>query len=156
MASADFDPHRMLSALDECGVQHLIVDINPENVRSAILRSEPAYFGDVTSTEVLESLGLERARALVLVINDIGATVRSLHAARRIAPDMPVFVRVVYAADVNRVIKAGATEVIASELEASAEVTNRILERCGVGADLLASQLERIRERREDEHGEEG
>ena len=139
-------------SLEDCGVSYTIVDINPENVRRAVRHEEPAYFGDVTSAAVLESLGLARARALVLVINDITATVRSLHAARRVAPEIPVFVRVVYAADINRAIKAGATEVIASELEASAEVTHRILERCSVGAALVATQVDRIRDRREDEH----
>jgi CPA2 family monovalent cation:H+ antiporter-2 len=143
-------------SLHDCGVAYIIVDINPENVRNALKHGEPAYFGDVTSPEVLESLGLSHARALVLVINDVGATVRSLHAARRIAHEIAVFVRVMYAADVNRVIKAGANEVIASELAASVEVTQRILDRCRVGAALVASQVDRIRERREDEHGDGG
>jgi CPA2 family monovalent cation:H+ antiporter-2 len=138
-------------SLDECGVPHVVVDINPENIRGALERGEPAYFGDVTSGEVLESLGLSRARELVLAINDIGATVHAIHAARRIEPTVPIFVRVSYAADVDRVVKAGATEVVAAELEVSVVVTQRILERCHVEDGWVAPNLERIRDRREDE-----
>ena len=138
-------------SLHGCGVPYIVVDINPENIRGALQRDEPAYFGDVTSAEVMESLGLARARELVLAINDVGATVHAIHAARRIAPSLPIFVRVPYAADVDRVIKAGASEVVAAELEVSVVVTQRILERCQVENDSVAPILERIRERREDE-----
>ncbi|MDH3215512.1 MAG: cation:proton antiporter [Candidatus Krumholzibacteria bacterium] len=141
-------------SLEDCGVPYVVVDINPENVRGAIKRAEPAYFGDVTSSEVLESLGTAYARELVLVINDVEAAVRTIHAARRIAPSLPVFVRVFYAADIPRVTAAGATEVVAAELEASVEMTERILERCAVRTAAVAPQLERIRERREDEFGD--
>jgi hypothetical protein len=60
-------------------------------------------------------------------------------------------VRVSYAADVDRVVKAGATEVVAAELEVSVVVTQRILERCHVEDGWVAPNLERIRDRREDE-----
>jgi CPA2 family monovalent cation:H+ antiporter-2 len=143
-------------SLEECGVPYIVVDINPENIRGALQRGEHAYFGDVTSGEVLESLGLTRARELVLAINDVSATIHSIHAARRIAPTLPIFVRVPYAADVDRVVKAGASEVVAAELEVSVVVTQRILERCQVEKDSVAPNIERIRERREDEHSSDG
>jgi CPA2 family monovalent cation:H+ antiporter-2 len=139
-------------SLGECGVPYIVVDINPENIRGALQRGEPAYFGDVTSSEVLESLGLAHARELVLAINDVGATIHSINAARRIAPSLPIFVRVPYAADIDRVVKAGASEVVAAELEVSVVVTQRILERCQVENGAVGPNLERIRERREDEH----
>jgi len=140
-------------SLEECGVPYVVVDINPENIRGALQRGESAYFGDVTSSEVMESLGLARARELVLAINDVGATIHSIHAARRIAPSLPIFVRVPYASDVDRVVKAGASEVVAAELEVSVVVTQRILERCQVENGSVAPNLERIRERREEERG---
>lgn len=138
--------------LEECGIPYVVIDINPENVRRAIRRGEHAFYGDVTSAEVLELLGVERARELVLVINDIGATIHAVHAVRRLAPSLPIFVRVVYAADIDRVVKAGASEVVAAELEASVEVTQRVLERCRIEKVSVAPQLERIRERRDEDY----
>jgi CPA2 family monovalent cation:H+ antiporter-2 len=146
----------LASSLEECGVPYIVVDINPENVRSAIQRVEPAYFGDVTSSEVLEALGVAHARELVLVINDVDATVRAIGAARRLAPGLPVFARVFYVVDVERVVRAGATEVVAAELEAAAEVTRRVLERCMVRSETIAVRMDGIREKREDESGGRG
>jgi CPA2 family monovalent cation:H+ antiporter-2 len=138
-------------SLEDCGVSYVVVDLNPDNVRQALQRAEPAYFGDVTSAEVLESLGVTTAREIVLAINDIDATIRAIHAARRLAPALPVLVRAQYAADVHRLIKAGATEIIVAELEGSVEVTRRMLQRCSVASVSVSPQLARIRARREDE-----
>jgi CPA2 family monovalent cation:H+ antiporter-2 len=138
-------------SLEDCGVPYVVVDLNPENVRQSLQRAEPAYFGDVTSVEVLESLGVARARELVLSINDIDATERAVRAARSLAPSLDVIVRAHYAADVHRLIKAGATDIVVAELEGSVEVTRRILQRCGVSAASVTPQIARIRARREDE-----
>jgi CPA2 family monovalent cation:H+ antiporter-2 len=138
-------------SLESCGIPYIIVDINPENIRSVIQRAEPGYFGDVTSSEVLESLGAAHARELVLVINDVDATIRAIRAARRLAPELYIFARVFYAADIDGVIRAGASEIVAAELEAAVEVTHRILERCKVRSAAIAEQMEGIREHREEE-----
>jgi CPA2 family monovalent cation:H+ antiporter-2 len=143
--------HDLAQSLEQCGVPYVIVDINAENVRRAIQHNEPAYFGDVTSPEVLESLGAKHARELVIAINDIGATERAVRAVRACAPDLPVVVRAQYAIDVERLIHAGATEVVAAELSASAEVTQRVLHRCGVSDAAVAPQIDRIRSQQEDE-----
>jgi CPA2 family monovalent cation:H+ antiporter-2 len=140
-------------SLQDCGVPYLIVDLNPENVRNALKGGEPAYFGDVTSEEVLEALGAKQARELVISINDLNATLRAIRAARRLAPDLPVTVRTQYVVDIERVIRAGASEVVAAELEASVELTQRILARCEVTASAVDSLAERIRGRMEDESG---
>jgi voltage-gated potassium channel Kch len=132
-------------------VPYVIVDINAENVRRAIHQDEPAYFGDVTSSEVLEAMGAEHARELVIVINDVGATERAVRAARTFASTLPILVRAQYAADVERLIRAGATDVITAELEASAEITQRVLHRCGVSSSAVAPQIDRIRSHLEDE-----
>ncbi len=139
-------------SLEDCGVPYIIVDINPKNIRNALQRVEPAYFGDVTSTEVLESLGAAHARELVLVINDVQATVRAIRAARRLAPGLSIFARVFYAADIERVIRAGASEVVAAELEATVEVTHRILERCKVQSAAIEARVDGIRSIESEEH----
>jgi hypothetical protein len=48
-------------------------------------------------------------------------------------------------------VNAGATEVIAAELEASVTMTRLVLDRCRVATEEIAPYEERIRERREDE-----
>jgi CPA2 family monovalent cation:H+ antiporter-2 len=143
----------LANSLKQCGVNHVIVDINPENVRRASSNQKPAYFGDVTSEDVLEAMGVKHAVELVLSINDLDATIRTIGAARRLAPDLNILVRIQYAADINRLIRAGATEIVAAELEASAVITQRVLAKCRVEEEAIAPQMERIRERTQDQDG---
>ncbi|MEE8397324.1 MAG: cation:proton antiporter [bacterium] len=132
-------------SLKECGIAYLIVDLNAQNVQLANQRNEPALFGDVTSPEVLEHLAAGRARELVLVINDPGAAVRAIKAARRVAPSLTVMVRTRYLGDVETLLAAGADDVMAAEIEASVEVTSRVLSRHRVERSTIETQLSRIR-----------
>ena len=137
-------------SLKNYGISYVIVDMNADAVRTASRHGEPACFGDVTSRDVLETLGLNRARELVLVINDPGAAERAVRVARELAPNVPVFVRAQYAADVEPLLRAGTAEVIVAELESSAAVTKQLLTRHGIGDASVDPELQRIRERQTD------
>ncbi len=134
-------------ALEGCGVPYAIVDLNPANVRAAEARGEPAYFGDVTSPEVLRMLRVGEARVLVIVVNDPQAAVSALAAIRRVTPDLPIVVRARYVLDGEPLLRAGANEVVLGELEAAAEVTARVLKRCGLPAHEVAVRVQAIRAR---------
>ena len=135
-------------ALRECGVQYAIVDLNADNIRQASRAGAPAYFGDVTSTEVLQYLGVTRAREIVIVINDPGAAERAVKAVRDVAPNAYVLVRSRYVADVEPLLAAGANEVVPAEIEAAVEVAARVLSRHQIPEELTEKQLSRIRSRR--------
>ena len=107
--------------------RYIIVDLNTENVRDATRRGEPAYFGDVTSPEVLEHLGVADASELIIAINDPDATVRAVKAARRAAPHLRVIVRTAYEDDVKRLEEAGATQVFAAEVAVASVITDRVI-----------------------------
>lgn len=132
-------------ALREHAIPYVIVDINADNVRAALKRDEPAYFGDVTSAEVLSYLGIEHAQEIVLAVNDPRAAERAVRQLKRLAPHLHVVIRTRYLADVAPLEEAGASEVIPAELEASAQVAAHILQRHGVAPDAIQTQLEHIR-----------
>jgi CPA2 family monovalent cation:H+ antiporter-2 len=142
-------------ALTGCDVSHVVVDLNPENVRRALQHGSPAYFGDVTSAEVLQALGVEHARELVVVINDAGAAERAISETRRLVPALPVIARTQYVVDVERLVGAGATEVVAAELQTSVVMTRLILDRCQGAVDNIERHEERVRVSRDDRSGDE-
>lgn len=116
---------RMLAdALRERGHDYVIADLNADVVRLCSARGEPVYYGDVTSPEVLESLGIERARALVLAVNDPGATMRAIRIARTIAPHLWILARTQYAMDEALLREAGASDVISAETQAAHKVVD--------------------------------
>lgn len=116
-----------LAALD---VRYIIVDINTENVRAAVRRGEPACFGDVTSAEVLDHLGIADAGQFVIAINDPDATARATRAARHAAPDLRITVRTAYDIDVDRLMEAGATQVVTAETAAAGVITDFVTGNC--------------------------
>ncbi len=123
-------------SLAKIRTRYIIVDLNTENVRDATRRGEPAYFGDVTSPEVLEYLGVADASELIIAINDPGATVRAVRAARRAAPNLRIIVRTAYEADVKRLGEAGATHVFAAEVAVASAINDRVVGDLGSTSDL--------------------
>jgi CPA2 family monovalent cation:H+ antiporter-2 len=138
-------------SLKTYSIPHVIVDINIENVRAACAKGVHAYFGDVTSYEVLELLGAARAKELILVINDPFAAERAVRVARSFAPSLHIMVRTNYLLDIEPLLSAGADEVIPAERESAIEVTSRVLRRHNVDSEHISGQLSIIRNRNEDD-----
>ena len=107
--------------------RYIIADLNTENVRNATQQGEPAYFGDVTSPEVLAHLGVADASELIIAINDPDATVRAVRTARRAAPNLRIIVRTTYEDDVKRLEEAGATQVFAAEAAVASVIVDRVI-----------------------------
>ncbi len=132
-------------SLKQCRIPYVITGLNVDSIRNAVGRGEPAYFGDICSPEVLHSLRAEKARELVLVINDPSAIERVIRTARRLAPQLHIIVRTRYLLDAEPALKAGANEVVTEEIESAVEVANRILDRHKIPFENKEPQLERIR-----------
>ncbi len=138
----------LVHLLQKLEVPHVVVDLNAESVRRASRDGQKAVFGDVTSPEVLEFLGVHRARWLVLTVNDEAATARAVEAARNLSPELKILVRARFAAEAASLVKAGATEVVTSELTAAVEILTRVLLAHGVESPEHEPYLRRIREAR--------
>ncbi len=139
---------RVLTAVN---IPFVIVDLNVENVRKASRESGRAFFGDVTSHEVLERLGVAYAREFVLLINDPGAIERAVRVARKLAPDLTILVRAYYLLDIEPLLAAGADDVIPAEREAAVEVASRLLHRHQVDPQEILLRCCQIRDRTEDD-----
>ncbi len=124
--------HDLARALHENDIPHMIVDINPENVRQGLKRGEPIFYGDITSPDVLGYLGASSAMAFVIVVNDQTAIEQAVKAARSVNPNLHILVRTRYLQDVYRLTEAGAADVIVSELVTASEVVTKILTMNGI------------------------
>jgi CPA2 family monovalent cation:H+ antiporter-2 len=127
IAGYGFTGRALSRALAQSGTKYIIVDINTENVRAAVKLGEPACFGDATSAEVLEHLGVANAVELVIAINDPDATGRATKAARLAAPALPITVRTAYNIDVKRLEEAGANRVFSAEETVAGAITDSII-----------------------------
>lgn len=96
---------------------------------------------------MLEYLAIHKARELVGIINDPGAAVRTVEAARRTAPGLHILVRARYLDDVQALSRAGATRVVSEEMAAAVDVTTAILERHSVDQNTVEHVVRSIRAR---------
>jgi CPA2 family monovalent cation:H+ antiporter-2 len=122
----------LATALRSIHVPHLVVDVNAANVRQARARGEAAFYGDATREEILRTLGVERARLLVIAISDPEATRRVVRVARGLNAALHIIARTRYVVEIPELTRLGANAVIPEEFETSIEIFARVLGHYGV------------------------
>jgi CPA2 family monovalent cation:H+ antiporter-2 len=131
--------------LAACNVPFLVLELNADNVRAGKQEGLPIYYGDATSAEALGHAHLEGARLLVLLMNDPQAALRVVDTARRVAPDVPVLMRTHYLRERQALVKVGAHDIVAEEVEGAVEVIARMLRRVEVPRNLIDERIRAVR-----------
>lgn len=131
--------------LRESGIPYQVLELDPELVRRGKIAGEPISFGDGTRTDILEQMGIGRARVLVIAISDPAATARVVSQARRIRHDIDIIVRTRYVAEIERLYRLGANQVIPEEFETSVEIFARVLQEYHIPRNVIALQVDLIR-----------
>jgi CPA2 family monovalent cation:H+ antiporter-2 len=135
----------LVRVLRSTHVPYVVVDLNDALVREGREAGEPIFYGDVNNPEILDRVGVGRARMLVLAISDPMATRRAVAVARRANPRLVILVRTRYVADVDDLIALGANAVIPEEFETSVEIFSRVLREYHVPDHVISQQEELIR-----------
>ncbi|MBK8161992.1 MAG: cation:proton antiporter [Gammaproteobacteria bacterium] len=130
------------------GFDHVALDLDPVRVRDARTAGERVFYGDSTHQEMLEAAGLARARALVVSFDDVTSALKILPQARRLRPDMPILVRTRDDTDLERLQRAGATEVVPETLEASLMLSSHLLLLLSVPVSRVLREVKEIRDSR--------
>ena len=131
--------------LKEVGINYQILEMNPDTVRLARMAGEPIVFGDGTSPEILEQVGIQRAHVLVVAISDPTATARIVAQVQRLRSDLYLIVRTRYVAEIDHLYSLGANQVIPEEFETSVEIFARVLQEYHIPRNVIALQVDLIR-----------
>ena len=94
------------------GVAHIAVDRDPNAVARARAQDEPVFFGDATRPDVLESLHVGAARAVVVALSDPAAATRLVGLLHYILPERPILARAETEDHARELIEAGARTVV--------------------------------------------
>jgi monovalent cation:H+ antiporter-2, CPA2 family len=127
------------------GAPFVVLELNADNVRRGKEMGLPVYYGDATSEEALGHAHLSEARQVVLLMNDPLAAQRIVDMLRRVAPHVPVIMRTRYLAEREGLMKMGARDVVAEEVEGAVEVIARLLRSIEVPRNVIDSSLHKIR-----------
>jgi CPA2 family monovalent cation:H+ antiporter-2 len=134
--------------LEQEGISYVALDLDPERVREAAAAGETVVYGDGARREALIAAGLARASALVISFPDIPAALKILHHAHAINPGLPVIVRTLDDADMERLQAAGAAEVVPDTFESSLMLASHALVLMGVPLTRVIRSVRAVRENR--------
>jgi CPA2 family monovalent cation:H+ antiporter-2 len=132
--------------LKTAGIPYIALDLNSMTVRTEQGKGEAIIYGDATRHEVLNKLGIENARSMVVAISDPSATKQIVSIARNNNPSLHIVVRTRYLAEVDDLNTLGADEVIPEEFETSVEIFSRILNLYNTPRNVINNYINEIRQ----------
>lgn len=108
-------------------IPYVIVESDPEVVRHERSQGQPIIFGDGREDHILESVGIQQARIVVLAISKRDATKDIIRLVRSLSATVFIIVRTRYVKETIPLLALGADEVIPEEFETSIEIFSRVL-----------------------------
>ena len=112
------------STLQEEGRPYVGLDMDPHAIAAARQQGIQVYFGDATRPEVLYAIGLERARALVIAIDDPKRAVQMTNTVQYILPNLTIYARARDAEHARDLEKAGAASTVPEVIPTAAQLAN--------------------------------
>ncbi|HUH91923.1 MAG TPA: cation:proton antiporter [Casimicrobiaceae bacterium] len=134
--------------LEREGISFIGLDADADRVRDVAAEGSSVVYGDAGRREALIAAGLPKARALAVTFADTATALKILHHVHQVRPEVPVIVRTVDDSDLDRLVKAGATEVVPEVLEGSLMLASHSLLLLGVPLNRVLARIREIREER--------
>lgn len=126
-------------------IPYIVLEMNAHIVQSERKRNTPILFGDASHPHILETVQVNRARAVVIAISDPFATKTIISNIRTISQSVYVLVRTRYVREINELFALGADEVIPEEFETSVEIFSRVLHNFLIPTEDIEQFIDRIR-----------
>jgi CPA2 family monovalent cation:H+ antiporter-2 len=134
--------------LKEEKIPYIALDIDPNRVQEAASAGENVMYGDAGKRLVLDAAGASRAKALIISYDDPPSAIKILHLVNDYFPHLPVVVRTVDDANMERFRDAGASEVVPELLEGSLMLASHALVLLGVPLNRVVKRIRLFREER--------
>ncbi|WP_265529919.1 cation:proton antiporter domain-containing protein [Sphingomicrobium marinum] len=131
--------------LQEHKKPYLGVDSNIDGVARLREAGSNVLYGDVARGELIEKLGLSKAAALVLTMDDPVLTARISQRVRELHPDLPIIARARDSEHAAKLYKAGVTDAVPEALEASLQLSEAVLVDIGVAMGPVIASIHQKR-----------
>ena len=109
------------------------------------------YYGDAGRIDILRAAGADKARAFVLAIDNVDASLRVAEIVRANFPDLPIYARARDRTHVHKLMDLGVTIIERETFLSSLELTRKLLLGLGLGeaeAKRLLQTFKRLDEKR--------
>jgi CPA2 family monovalent cation:H+ antiporter-2 len=136
---------KLVRVLRGSGIPFVIATLSPEGAREAEAEGLPVLRGDYAKRHILELLGLERAKMLVVPDDDPQMAHRVVAVARALSPTTRLLAAAPTDADADALADAGADRAVAADLEVVIALFDDVLRRYEIGAEELLAHEEALR-----------
>lgn len=134
--------------VEQEGIGYVALDLDPDRVREAAAAGEHVVYGDAARRESLVAAGIHRAAAVAITYADTASALKVLHHVQALEPTLPVIVRTIDDADLDRLQQAGATEVVPEIIEGSLMLASHALVLLGVPLRRVVRRAQEMRDAR--------
>ncbi len=131
--------------IEQAGFDFVATELDPVIVKEARMAGERVTYGDSTHTDILRASGVGEARAVVISYDEIHSAEKILMNVRHIRPDIPILVRTANDSALERLLSAGATEVVPDTLEAALMLASHLLLLLDVPVAQIVRQTQAVR-----------
>jgi glutathione-regulated potassium-efflux system ancillary protein KefC len=111
-----------------------VLDHDPDQIDLLRRFGWEVYYGDATRIDLLHAAGAERARALVVAIDDVEDSLALVDAAREAFPNLPILARARNVSHYYDLMDRGVTIIERETFESALLLGRRVLQQLGFGA----------------------
>jgi glutathione-regulated potassium-efflux system ancillary protein KefC len=111
-----------------------VLDHDPDQIDLLRRFGWEVYYGDATRIDLLHAAGAERARALVVAIDDVQDSLALVDAAREAFPNLPILARARNVSHYYDLMDRGVTVIERETFESALLLGRRVLQQLGFGA----------------------
>jgi glutathione-regulated potassium-efflux system protein KefC len=122
-----------------------VVDHDPNQIEMLRRFDYKVYYGDASRLDLLEAAGIDKARLLVLAIDDADTLLETTRMVSEHYPHVPILARAKNRGDVARLKEAGAKDVRRELFSSSLELGELALKELGYGAHQAHKTVMRFR-----------
>jgi CPA2 family monovalent cation:H+ antiporter-2 len=115
-----------------CGLPYIVLDNDHQRVAKARTKDLPVFYGDAAKIQVLRSVGVERARAVVVAASNAKYATQIVHVLRHEWANVPLFGRARDSEHAKQLVEAGITAAVPITLQASLELGATVLQHLGL------------------------
>ncbi len=119
------------------------LDRDSEHIQFVARFGAKAYFGDVTRLDLLRAARADKARVLVLAIDEVEASMKTVQLAKQHFPQLRIFARARNRGHAYRLLDAGVEVVSRETFRSSLDVAREVLTAVGL-PDAIASDTVRV------------
>ncbi|MGE0767018.1 MAG: monovalent cation:proton antiporter-2 (CPA2) family protein [Hyphomicrobiaceae bacterium] len=114
------------------GIPFTALDISPEQIELIRRFGAEGYYGDASRLDILQAARTGQARAFVLAIDNVEASLKTAEIVRQYFPDVPIFARARNRQHVHKLMDLGVQEMRRETFLAAIQLTQDLLVSLGV------------------------